>query len=54
MHDNWESGMQRATGDFLAVVIDKTILHPSALELANRALEDDPGADLVSWWNDGY
>lgn len=48
MHDNWELGMERATGEFVAVVIDKTILHPGALELANSALEDDPGADLIS------
>ena len=54
MHDNWEHGLQHATGDFVAVVIDKTILQPRALELANRALEDDPEADLVSWWNDPY
>jgi cellulose synthase/poly-beta-1,6-N-acetylglucosamine synthase-like glycosyltransferase len=54
MHDNWELGVQHASGEFQAVVIDKTILQPSALELANRALEHDPGADLVSWWNDGY
>lgn len=54
MHDNWEFGLRNATGEFVAVVIDKTILHPSALELANRALEDDPEADLISWWNDGY
>lgn len=54
MHDNWESGLERTTGDFVSVVIDKTILHPSALELASRALDDDPDADLVSWWNDGY
>ena len=54
MHDNWEFGLRHATGELVSVVIDKTILQPSALELANRALEDDPGADLVSWWNDGY
>jgi glycosyltransferase involved in cell wall biosynthesis len=54
MHENWEFGLQHATGDFVAVVIDKTILHPSALEIANRVLEHDPGADLVSWWNDAY
>jgi hypothetical protein len=54
MHDNWEFGLQHATGELVSVVIDKTILQPSALELANGVLEDDPGADLVSWWNDGY
>src|SRR3954453_7668999 len=54
MHENWEFGLQRTTGEFVAVVIDKTILQPGALELAKRALDDDPEADLVSWWNDGY
>ena len=54
MHDNWEHGLEHATGDFVAVVIDKTILHPTALEVADRALADDPSADLVSWWNDPY
>lgn len=54
MHDNWEFGLQHATGELVSVVIDKTILQPSALELASRAFEDDRGADLVSWWNDGY
>jgi hypothetical protein len=54
MHENWEFGLQHVTGEFVSVVIDKTILQPSALELANRALEDDPGADIISWWNDGY
>lgn len=54
MHDNWEYGLERTTGEFVAVVIDKTILHPSALQLANGVLETDPGAELVSWWNDGY
>jgi hypothetical protein len=54
MADNWEFGAEYTKGEFLAVVIDKTILHPSALELAHRALEDDRTADLVSWWNDGY
>ena len=54
MADNWELGIGRATGEFVAVVIDKWVVHPSALELANRALEDDPEADLVSWWSDDY
>jgi cellulose synthase/poly-beta-1,6-N-acetylglucosamine synthase-like glycosyltransferase len=54
MHDNWEFGLQHTTGELVSVAIDKTILQPSALELANRVLEDDPEADLVSWWNDGY
>ena len=39
MHDNFESGVDAASGDYVAVVIDKTVLHPSALEVADRALD---------------
>jgi glycosyl transferase family 2 len=53
MHENFERACAEADGDYVAVVIDKTVLHPSALELANRALEADP-ADIVTWWNEGY
>src|ERR671919_2467208 len=38
MHENFERGCAEATGDYVAVVIDKTVLHPSALDVANRAL----------------
>src|SRR5256886_916627 len=34
MHENFEVGCAQAKGDLVAVVIDKTALHPSALELA--------------------
>jgi hypothetical protein len=54
MHDNFEVGCAEATGELVAVVIDKTILHPSALELADRALAGRPEVDIVTWWNDGY
>jgi hypothetical protein len=53
MHENFERGCAEATGEYVAVLIDKTVLHPSALELANRALVVDP-ADIVTWWNEGY
>lgn len=54
MHDNFELACSRARGDLVAVVIDKTVLHPSALELAERALEGAAEVDIVTWWNDGY
>jgi hypothetical protein len=55
MHDNFERACDEATGDYVAVVIDKTILHPSALEVAGACLEDagEP-VDIVTWRNDGY
>jgi hypothetical protein len=53
MHDNFELGCDAATGEHVAVVIDKTVLHPSALEVADRALRAQP-ADIVTWHNEGY
>jgi hypothetical protein len=54
MHDNFEAACAEATGELVAVVIDKTVLHPSALELADRALARRPEVDIVTWWHDGY
>jgi hypothetical protein len=54
MHDNFELACAEASGEFVAVVIDKTVLHPSALELANRALATEPRIDIVTWRNEGY
>ena len=54
MHDNWERASRRATGDYVTVLIDKTVLHPSALELADRAATADPRLDVITWWNEGY
>jgi hypothetical protein len=53
MHDNFERAVDEATGDHVAVVIDKTVLHPSALDVAQRALAATP-ADIVTWRNEGY
>ena len=41
------------TGDYVAVIIDKTLLHPSALAVADRALRFQP-ADIVTWHNEGF
>ena len=54
MHDNFELACAEATGELVAVVIDKTVMHPSALGLADRALAGRPEVDIVTWWNDGY
>jgi glycosyltransferase involved in cell wall biosynthesis len=53
MHDNFERGCAEAKGEYVAVVIDKTVLHPSALEVADQALRSEP-ADIVTWRNEGY
>jgi hypothetical protein len=54
MHENFERGCAEATGDYVAVVIDKTVLHPSALAVADSALRAEPTAEIVTWWNEGY
>ncbi|MDQ2984989.1 MAG: glycosyltransferase family 2 protein [Actinomycetota bacterium] len=54
MHDNFERGCAEARGEYVAVVIDKTVLHPSALEVADRSLAHEPGPDLITWRNEGY
>jgi hypothetical protein len=54
MHENFERACAEARGDYVAVVIDKTVLHPSALAVVARALTSEPEADIVTWWNEGY
>jgi hypothetical protein len=53
MPDNWEFVSQFATGRYVGVLIDKTVLMPSALASVAELLRSRP-AELVSWWNDGY
>jgi cellulose synthase/poly-beta-1,6-N-acetylglucosamine synthase-like glycosyltransferase len=53
MHDNWESACSLAEGQYVAVVIDKTVLRPSAVEVLGRTLDRHP-AEVVSWWNEAY
>jgi cellulose synthase/poly-beta-1,6-N-acetylglucosamine synthase-like glycosyltransferase len=54
MHDNFELSCAEATGEFVAILIDKTVLHPSALEVADRELRTASDPDIVTWWTDGY
>jgi hypothetical protein len=53
MHDSWEFACSFATGKYVAVLIDKTILRPSALQIMYTTLQENP-AEIVSWWNDSY
>ena len=55
MHDNFERARRRGRrGDYVAVVIDKTVLHPSALEVAARGAAQRSPRDIVTWQNEGY
>ena len=53
MCDNWEFGCRQATGDYVAVVIDKTVLRRTALEVLHT-LAGTFSADLVSWRADAF
>lgn len=53
MHDSWEFACSHATGEYVAVLIDKTILRPSALEVIYTTIRKHP-AEIVSWWNESY
>ena len=57
MHENFELGCAEAAGEYVAVVIDKTVLHPTAIECTAAALDaaDDPATtDIVTWWSEGF
>jgi hypothetical protein len=54
MHENFELGCSGAKGEYVAVLIDKTLLHPTALEVADRALGANCDVDIVTWRNEGY
>jgi hypothetical protein len=53
MHENWELAIDQARGDFVLILIDKTLLRLSALERLEAATHSHP-ADLYSWTADAY
>jgi hypothetical protein len=53
MHDNWEFAIDQARGDFVTILIDKTLLRLSALERLQAATQSHP-ADIYSWTSDAY
>lgn len=53
MHDNWEFAIDEARGDYVLVVIDKTLLRLNALERLQAATLSHP-AEVYSWTSDAY
>lgn len=53
MHDNWEFAIDEARGDFVIILIDKTILRLTALERLQAATQSHP-AEIYSWTSDAY
>lgn len=53
MHENWEFAIDQARGDFVLVLIDKTLLRLNALERLQAATQSHP-AEVYSWTSDAY
>ena len=53
MHANWEYAVNQAQGQFVSVLIDKTVLRPHAIAALAAATKTHP-ADLYSWGNDAF
>jgi cellulose synthase/poly-beta-1,6-N-acetylglucosamine synthase-like glycosyltransferase len=53
MHDNWEMVCGLARGEYVTVLIDKTILKPSALQAVHDCAQGFD-ADLLSWRADSF
>lgn len=53
MHDNWEYACKFAQGMYVTVVMDKTILRPSALKIIHEASMNG-APEIISWWNESY
>lgn len=53
MPDHWEWACAHARGDYVGVMIDKTVWLPSTLAVAVGAAESS-GCDAVNWWNSVY
>jgi hypothetical protein len=53
MHDNWEAGCAATTGDYVGVMIDKTLWLPSTMSRALSILEQT-SASVLSWWSSGF
>jgi glycosyltransferase involved in cell wall biosynthesis len=49
MADNWERGLDQATGDYVTFLGDDDGLLPDAIELAERFHADRPD-EILSWW----
>lgn len=53
MPDNWERAIAEATGRYVGIVTDRSVLRPDALTTIRSAI-DDTEAPCVSWFSDLY
>ena len=53
MHDNWQFACNFAQGEYITVLMDKSILRPSALQIIYDNLVIKP-AEIISWSNETF
>ncbi len=53
MPDNWERAITGASGEFVGILTDRSVLRRDALEVVRREIEES-GAQVVTWLNDLY
>jgi glycosyltransferase involved in cell wall biosynthesis len=53
MHENWERGCAAASGEYVGVMIDKTLWLPSTMSRAIAIMEDH-SASVLSWWTSSF
>ena len=53
MPDNWERSIEEASGQYVGILTDRSVLRRDALEVVGREIEATD-AKLVTWFNDLY
>jgi glycosyltransferase involved in cell wall biosynthesis len=55
MHENWEYGISKSSGEYVSILIDKVLLLPDCLELASNYIrQSHKTPEVLSWWSDAY
>ena len=54
MSENFNYGLSHATGSYISVIADKTLLLAGALKRVHKTLSKDPTIDVINWLSDWY
>ncbi|MAP24512.1 MAG: hypothetical protein CMM87_03160 [Rickettsiales bacterium] len=54
MDKNWEYGLEKTKGDYISVLIDKVMLLPGCLSMAQRSINEHSDCEILSWWSEAY
>lgn len=53
MHENWEFGLKHVRGEYILILIDKTLLYRKALETAYN-VSKQMKVEIITWWPDSF